>query len=37
MVFLRVDPQLAALSGELRYQRLVEAVEGRRGGEWAGG
>jgi serine/threonine-protein kinase len=37
MVFLRVDPQLAALSGELRYQRLVDAVEGRRGGEWAGG
>ncbi|MFL5617714.1 MAG: tetratricopeptide repeat protein [Gemmatimonadaceae bacterium] len=28
MVFLRVDPQLAALSGEPRYQRLVEAVEG---------
>ena len=28
MVFLRVDPQLAALSDEPRYQRLVEAVEG---------
>jgi TolB-like protein/Tfp pilus assembly protein PilF len=28
MVFLRVDPQLAELSDEPRYQRLVEAVEG---------
>jgi hypothetical protein len=28
MVFLRVDPQLAELSGEPRYRRLVEAVEG---------
>ena len=28
MVFLRVDPQLAELSGEPRYRRLVQAVEG---------
>jgi tetratricopeptide (TPR) repeat protein len=28
MVFLRVDPQLAALSQEPRYQRIVDAVEG---------
>ena len=27
MVFLRVDPQLSALSHEPRYQRLVDAVE----------
>ena len=27
MVFLRVDPQLGALSNEPRYQRLVDAVE----------
>jgi tetratricopeptide (TPR) repeat protein len=29
MVFLRVDPQLAALSSEPRYQRLLAAVEGK--------
>ena len=28
MVFLRVDAQLAALAGEPRYQRLIDAVEG---------
>jgi hypothetical protein len=27
MVFLRVDPQLAAMADEPRFQRLVDAVE----------